>query len=137
MSPMATTSNPPQPAMQSVRGSAFLRGGDRFLPLLLTMTGKDVGEAVVAFVARILVQGAIHHLHRDGRRPRLRERRRILNRDGVAHAVGTHPCEALNDASLRARAEDGGVSEIHVAQAGRLDDKRVSLPPTAGITQPL
>ena len=101
------------------------------------MPGEDVQQAVIALVARVLVERSHDLGHRDRCRPRLREGRRIVDRDLVVHRTGTESREALDDATLLAGAIDSHVSLVDVGEIDRLNDERIAFPVAARVAQPL
>lgn len=64
-------------------------------------SGEDVRQAVIAFVARVLVQDVVDPRHRHLGGPRLRKRRRIVDRERIQQCVGIEAAEPLDEMELR------------------------------------
>ena len=96
-------------------------------------------------MARVFVQRIVRspHGHRNG--PRLRERRRIIDRELVRHRVGVDPREPLDQMHVRPNQRDPivGVSEAPssvvglVGEVRRLDHQCVAFPVAPRVAEPL
>src|SRR5262245_43758269 len=92
--------------------------------LLVACRLEDVVQAVVAFVARVLVEIPFARPHVLFDRPRLRPRRRIVDGETVLDAVLARAREALDHVKRRARP---AVVRL-VAEVRGFDDERAALP---------
>src|SRR5262249_56454090 len=118
-------------------GASSVAGAPNSLPRLLlrACTAQDVGNRAVTFVAGVLENLPVVGvpLPGDRKRPPLRPRRGIIDRDFDPDRVGVHPCVALDQAQ--------GVSRSFVVrlitEIGDLDNQRVALPTAARASDPL
>src|SRR6188472_124240 len=94
---------------------------------------EDVSHRVVSLVTGVFenLSLLVVALQRDANRPRLRERRRIVDGDGVVDRIGVDAREALDETQRLARSSEVGL----VREVRRLDHKRVAFPVTARISQ--
>src|SRR5690606_6735613 len=102
---------------------------------------QQIGQAIVAFVAGILVdlRTVLEARDRDDGTPRPRECFRILDRDRVFHEVGTDAPETLDDFQLvrGAHVDTRPLVVRTVEEALRLDDERIPLPMADRVAKPL
>src|SRR4051812_9312616 len=102
---------------RALRLGSFLHAG----------TGENAGEAVVPFVARVLVERTGRPGHRQLTTPAAYEGLGIVDRELVKERVGVDPCVALNQVQVVGRA-----AEIRlVGEVGDVDHERVALPAAA------
>src|SRR4029450_10555217 len=109
------------------------------LCFLHARTAENVGQAVVSLVARVLEDRSFEGSQGSLSRPRARPGLGIRDRELVANGVAVEARETLNHVQP-VGGEDvlsgclRGTSEIRqVGKVGRIDDKGVTFPVTAGI----
>src|SRR5258708_12515113 len=102
-------------ALRSDGSSARLAGTLRLLLrrfrdglLLVSRAREDVAEAVIAFVARELVDRSLGLHDRIGDGPRSRPGRRIIQREAVLDRLGVDARQPLSYMKVRAGTPDGG-----------------------------
>src|SRR5205085_9615372 len=62
--------------------------------------GQDIGQAVIAFMAGVLIQGAFHAAHDKFARPRLSPHRWILYRELILNRFGVDALQLFHDVQI-------------------------------------
>src|SRR3954467_2985854 len=102
----------------------FLRGLFR-PPLFGAVAPKHVDDAVVALVARVLVDHPVARSHRQRCRPRPGVEARVLDGELVVDGLWTDPTKPFDDAK-RGRVNREPEPRV-LTEVRRLDDERVAL----------
>ena len=96
-------------------------------------TTKNAEHAVIAFVARELVDLPVERLQSEGRRPWSGIRGRVIERVPILDRVNIDTGEPFNEM----QALRGPLKARLAVEVAGLDDQRVALPTTTGTSHPL
>src|SRR5262249_41211703 len=108
------------------------RRWSRVLLIFDALGAKDIGEPVIAFMARVLVNRAGYLPEWNGRRPGSSPRMGVVNGKTIVDCVRVDAREALDHVKAA-----GGIPELNlVVEVRGLDDERVAFPVAAGIAAP-
>ena len=114
----------------------LLRNAGRFFGVLLLRAGpgKDaVHHVVIPFVARELIELVPGLLQANRRRPRLRPRRRVVDRNLVIDPVRADTREPFNQVQVFGGSQEAALG----GKIGGVDDQRLPLPAAPRIAVPL
>src|SRR5207253_4219494 len=104
----------------------------RGLALLEAVAAKHVGDRLVPFVARVLVDQFVLQLQRNHHGPRRGPRRRVVHRELVFEDLRPDAREALGEPQVLVRPREIALRR----EVRRVDDERVAFPVSARVAVP-